>query len=371
MHKVIFKAAVVATAVMLLGGCASDKEAQKMDYKRAVTLPPLEVPPDLTAPESQNTMQVPETGAQSLSSYEQGGSTGSGHTVLPTPTNVKVMRDGTMRWLVVQASPEDLWSKLRNFWAQQGMELKRDDPRIGIMETQWAENRADIPEGFIRGLISKVFKGAYSASTRDKYRIRLERGNDPNTTEIYLTQYGVKEVPVATTTGTETADSKWVSRPSDPELANEMLNRLLVFLGTQPKQAEAMVANAPQPAARAHMEKDSDGRSVVVVEEEFARAWRRVGIALDRLGLVVEDRDRSQGIYFVRLVDNVEDAGKAKKGFLSGLFSSDKDAKPKTYRVVVRDNGETSVVAMRDANNSPDDSDQAKDILTKLESELR
>jgi len=272
---------------------------------------------------------------------------------------------------VVQASPEELWAKLRTFWQQQGLELKRDDPRIGIMETQWAENRADIPEGFIRGLISKVFKNAYSASTRDKYRIRLERGSTPNTTEIYLTQYGVQEVPVATATGTETADSKWVSRPSDPELANEMLNRLLVFLGTPRKQAEAMVAAAPQPAARAHLDKESDGRPVVIVDEEFARAWRRVGIALDRIGLVVEDRDRSQGVYFVRLVDNVDDAGKAKKGIFSGLFSGDKDAKPKAFRIVVRDSGETSVVAVRDENDHPDDSEQAKDILTKLESELR
>ena len=137
------------------------------------------------------------------------------------------------------------------------------------------------------------------------------------------------------------------------------------------KQAEVMMANAVQPAARAHIDKDSDGRAVVIVDEEFARTWRRVGIALDRIGLVVEDRDRSQGVYFVHLVDNVEDAGKAKKGMFSGLFSDDKEAKPRAFRVVVRDSGETSVVSVRNDNDQPDDSEQAKDLLSKLESELR
>lgn len=369
MRKGITIAAVAAIVLALLSGCAGE-QARKAEYKRATTLPPLEVPPDLTAPELQGTVDLPQVGAgQSYSAYSAtGGSAVTGVSVLPQPDNMRVLRDGDMRWLEMQATPEQIWAKLRDFWQQQGLEVKRDEPRIGIMETQWAENQADVPQDWL----SKYLPKLHSAPTRDKFRVRLEPAVQSGSTELFITHYGVEEIQRGT--NAEAYDTIWQSRPSDPELVNEMLNRLLVYFGAPQEKATSLIASAVQQPARARLESEAGGEPpVIVVSEGFARAWRRVGIALDRLGLVVEDRDRSAGTYYVRSLDLVDDAGKSKPGFFSGLFSGedDKSAKGKAARIVVLDGGESSRVLVQDASGQRDSSAEAKTILKQLETELR
>ncbi|PKM44285.1 MAG: hypothetical protein CVV05_11080 [Gammaproteobacteria bacterium HGW-Gammaproteobacteria-1] len=362
-RKGIATAAVAATVCVLLFGCASE-QSRKAEYKRAVTLPPLEVPPDLTAPELQGTMDMPQGNTASAT---QGGTvTGGGIQVLPQQANVRVLRDGNMHWLQVDAAPEQLWVKLRNFWQQQGLEVKRDEPRLGFMETQWAENKADVPGDWIQGVISNLFQNAYSAPTRDKFRLRVERGSTPNTSEIFITHYGLEEV--LRSSNAESYDTMWQTRPSDPELAGEMLNRLMVFFGVLQATADTQLA-ADAPAARARLE---EGNIALVVNEAFPRAWRRVGIALDRLGLVVEDRDRSAGIYYIRPVDQGED-GKAKKGFFSSMFSGKEEeaAQAAPARIQLQDGGETTRVTVQDAEGKLDVSAAAAKILQQLETELR
>ncbi len=368
MRKGIASAAIAATICLLLFGCASE-QSRKAEYKRAVTLPSLEVPPDLTAPELQGNMDLP----QSYSAHvAQGGDTAAVR-VLPQQDNIRVLRDGSMRWLQVDAAPEQLWARLREFWQQQGLEVRRDEPQLGIMETQWAENKADVPGDWIQSMVSRVFKNAYTAPTRDKFRLRVERGSTTGSTEIYLTHYGVEEVQRGQ--NVESYDTIWQNRPSDPELVSEMFNRLMVFLGTPQAQAETQLAAAvvAAPAARARLEADSSGADSLVVSEAFPRAWRRVGIALDRLGLVVEDRDRSAGLYYIRSVDQIADAGKSKKGFFSGLFSGSDEAEAKAApaRILLQDGGETTRITVQDESGQRDMTPAASKILQQLETELR
>lgn len=375
MQKTVIAAAIAAILGGLLAGCAGGEAARKAEYQRAATLPPLEVPPDLTTPETRAGMALPElpqAQPQTASAQAAAEVAGGGLRVLPQAKNIRVLRDGQMRWLLVQSAPEDLWARLRNFWQQQGLELKRDDPALGIMETQWAENRADIPQGFVRGLLSKVMPNIYSAATRDKFRLRMERGSDSGATEIVLSHYGVEEILRAE--GSEAYDTVWQTRPSDPELVAEMLNRLVIFLGVPEEQAKPLVAEAKpvQPQARARLAQDAEGYPLVQVEEGFARAWRRVGIALDRIGVVVEDRDRSAGLYYVRVVDMIDDAGKSKKGFFSGLFSKEEDKLAgKKAQILLKAEGEVTRVWVRDAQGVRDPSPAGRELLIRLESELR
>lgn len=368
MYKGITIAAAAAIVFTLISGCASE-QSRKAEYQRATTLPPLEVPPDLTAPELQGSMDLPQAGAgQSYSTYSvTGGSAVTGVSVLPQAANMRVLRDGDMRWLEVQAPPEQLWSKLRDFWQQQGLEVKRDEPLIGIMETQWAENKADVPQDWLSKWLPKL----HSAPTRDKFRVRLEPAVQGGATEVFITHYGVEEIQRGS--NAESYDTVWQSRPADAELVNEMLNRLMVYFGAPQEKATSMIASAVQKSARARMEAEASGEPVIVVTEGFARTWRRVGIALDRLGLVVEDRDRSAGTYYVRSLDLVEDAGKSKPGFFSSLFSGKEDeaASGQAARIVVLDGGETCRVVVQNASGQRDSSEAAKSILKQLESELR
>ncbi|MCK9530340.1 MAG: outer membrane protein assembly factor BamC [Gammaproteobacteria bacterium] len=332
---------------LMLAACASQAPEQegRLDYQKAVTLPPLDVPPPLQVPaEGADAVALPitrEAEAQAL---------------LPKVTDVRVERAGDMRWLVVQGSPEDLWPQVRRFLEGLGLEIAREDPRVGVLETQWAENRADIPEGFIRGLISRIAPNLYSASTRDRYRVRLERGLQPGSTEIYVAHYGVEQVEQGETL-------VWQPRPSDPELTSELLSRLMLALGVPEERAVAELQQAATtPAAvRARLEGDA-----VLVTEGFARAWRRVGIALDRIGLIVEDLDRSQGLYWVRVSEEGE-----KQGWWDSLFGDEQEVSERSFRVKVQGSETDAYVTLENDTGASVKPATRQKVLGQLEEQLR
>jgi outer membrane protein assembly factor BamC len=349
---------------LLVAGCSSSGSKSGINYKDSEVLAPLEVPPELTLPDNRDTMHIPgaATGSEAASDQD---TTGEGTAVLVSRQNARIRRDGTLRWLEVDMPAEQLWPKLRKFWEQIGLELKLDDPEIGIMETQWAENRADITEGFLRGWISKLSPGRYSVPTRDKYRIRLEPLEE-NTTELFLTHYGAEQ----TTEGnTDLQQAVWIKRPSDPELSNEVLNRLLVFLGIPREEAEKLVAAdaEPSPPTRAIIEKDSDGWPYLVLHENYARAWRYTGIVLDRLGVVVEDQNRSEGLYYVDYNNLGKDGSDGDKSWFRKLFSSDdENGTEKKLTIVLKRRGEVTHIALEGKGSEALTSSRAEEILKYL-----
>ncbi|MEO8837410.1 MAG: outer membrane protein assembly factor BamC, partial [Herbaspirillum sp.] len=278
---------------------------------------------------------------------------------------------GDQRWLVVKQTPEQLWPELKDFWQESGFLINIDSPSTGIMETDWAENRAKIPLDLIRRTLGKALDSLYSTGERDKFRTRVERGSNGNT-EIYISHRGAQEE----LTGLQKDSTVWTPRPPDPELEAEFLVRLMTRLGADQTQARAMVANAPNQKARAKLVNDTNG-GYVEVEENFDRAWRRVGLALDRVGFTVVDRDRSQGVYFVRYVDQKVDAGnKAKdKGLLARWFSfgskKDDEKSAKRYRIKVAQAGTTSHVQVLNDNGQAEKSAISGKILTLLNDQLK
>jgi outer membrane protein assembly factor BamC len=245
-------------------------------------------------------------------------------------------------------------------------------PEAGIMETDWAENRAKLPQDVIRGTVGKLFDSLYSTPERDKFRTRLEKGAEPGTVEIYISHRGMYEIYV----NEGKSETKWQPRPADPELEAEMLRRLMVRLGVDESRAKTMVA-AEQRQDRARMSRATDGAGALLLEEAFDRSWRRVGLALDRVGFTVEDRDRSQGLYFVRYVDPDVD-GKKKdedKGMLSKLMfwkgsAADKPAQAQ-YRIQVKTTGETTTVQVLTREGGIDRSETSKRILGLLYEQLK
>jgi len=235
------------------------------------------------------------------------------------------------------------------------------------METDWAENRAKIPQDFVRNTLGKVFDSLYSTGERDKFRTRLERGAN-GSTEIFISHRGAEEV----LTGSSKETSVWTARPSDPGLEAEFLARLMVRLGAEETKAKAAVANAPTLQARSKLLKAAGGSSVQV-DESFERAWRRVGLALDRVGFTVEDRDRTKGIYFVRYVDQNQDAkDKESGGFFSNLFTSkSKDKQAARYQIVVKGSGDSSSIIVQNNEGKLEVSATADRILDLLNEQLK
>ena len=369
---------VIGAVVASLSGCGMISSVvgnDKVDYKSAKKASTLDVPPDLTQLQKDNRYSLPDSknGIATASGYNaQKGAApaGGAETIgaLPGSPDVRVERAGNQRWLVVKQTPEALWPQLRSFWEESGFTLALDQPAAGIMETEWNENRAKIPQDFVRNTIGKVFDSLYSTGERDKYRTRIERLPD-GSSEIYISHRGAEEV----LSGAQKETTVWTARANDPGLEAQFLARLMTRLGSaDDNQAKTAVNSAIVQPLHAKLAGAAGNRSVEV-DEGFDRAWRRVGLALDRVGFTVEDRDRTQGMYFVRYVD--PDAAKT-EGFLKKLFSwgssSDKDKEAQRYRVSVKAGaGSTSQVTVLNNEGTADTSATADKILTLLNDQLK
>jgi len=380
---------VLAGAAALLCGCqaVSNYMDRKTDYRSsgpARTLPPLEVPPDLTSPERDGRYVVPEqqtakstatfSGYQAERRERAAGTPVPGATpVLPAFDSMKVERAGTTRWLVVQVAPDRLWPVLKEFWNENGFELELERPEAGVLETKWAEKRAAIPQGGVRSLLGRVLGQFYSTAERDKFRTRLERAPDGKGTEIYISHRGMEEVYTSSSRDAApgaAATTTWQPREPDPGVEAEFLHRLMVKLGAQGDKAKALAASG-QHEFRAEIRKGIEGAELLQVYEPFDRAWRRVGLALDRVGFTVEDRDRQKGLYFVRYADPAK--AKDERGFFARIFSSDSSAKLKAeqYRVQVTQTGTETQVNVLNKDGAAEASQTASRILALLHEQLK
>ncbi len=344
-------------------------EGERIDYKSSATkAPSLDIPPDLTQLNRESRYVVPGT-AVTASSYQVGQAAPQ---TVPTAAvavgDVRIERAGNQRWLVVNRPADKLWQPVRDFWLESGFLLAQDQENLGIMETDYAENRAKLPQDFIRNALGKVFDSLYSTGERDKFRTRLERRTDGGT-EIYVSHRGMEEILTGVKGGSTSGDSTmWQPRPSDPELEAEFLRRMMVKLGVTQEQSKALVAaGATRQTSRSTV---VNNLPVVQIDEGFERAWRRVGLALDRTGFTVEDRDRSQGTYFVRYVEPV--VNKSEPGFFSKLFSGSPPATPPLkYRIAVKSQGESTTVSVLNAQGAPESSANAKRIVQVIADDLK
>jgi outer membrane protein assembly factor BamC len=369
-------------AAALIGACSSlnlEIPSKKVEYKSAGKLPTLEVPPDLVQPSADDRYVVPNAakGTATYSTYaldrELRPARAASGGVLPEPGDAHIERAGSQRWLVVKGDPAQVWPTVKDFWLGMGLLINVEQPEAGVMETDWAENRARVPDGFLRNTLGKLLDSFYSTAERDKFRTRLERGAQPGTTEIYVSHRGMEEVYI-----TEGRDqTRWQPRKPDPGLEAEMLQRLLVRFGVKQERAKQQMAVAAQ-APRATMASKDGG--ILTVNDQFDRAWRRVGLALDRVGFTVEDRDRSKGIYFVRYIDPDVDVTKGRDEN-TGLFArtlnslkfwgKSSDKKNEQYQIAVRDMKDTSQVNVLTKDGRQDLSPTAGRILNLLYDQLK
>lgn len=371
----IAPALTLSLLAVALAGCSIIPESKKIEYKSAGKAASLEVPPDLSQIARDDRFAVPDAngkGSATFSAYSADRSPAAqaqNSLVLPQVDKVRVERSGNQRWLVVSAPADKVWDTVKDFWQETGFIVNLERTDAGIMETDWAENRAKIPDDFIRNTVGKLLDSLYSTGERDKYRTRFEPGAEAGTTDIFISHRGMEEVY----TSSAKDDTRWQPRPPDPELEAEMLRRLMVRLGTEEKRAEVSIA-AAKAEPRAKLARSDDGTGTLEVLERFDRAWRRVGLALDRVGFTVEDRDRAKGIYYVRYVD--PDAGNKKEtGFLSKLnFWNSKDpvADAKVqYRIHLGQGSSVTQVQVLSNEGGADKSDTAKKILALLYQQLQ
>ena len=347
-----------------LSACSVLKE-DKVDYKSAVKAPSLEIPPDLTQLRRESRYALESTSVTASGFRQANARVTDAGTAANTLGKVTMQRQGEQRWLVVSLPADQVWGSLREFWTANGFPLTTDSPELGIMETDWAENRAKLPQDFIRRTLGKVLDPFYSTGERDKYRTRVER-NAKGEVEIFITHRGLIE-NYATAQKDRTI---WQARPSDPELEIEFLRRLMVKLGSSPQEAQMASASA-KPTTVAVPVEVVNGQPTLSINETMDRAWRRVGVAIDRSGFTVEDRDMAAGRYFVRYV--APQTAKQESGFLSRIFSSKKEQNLMTKYVISLVNAPSGQVWVRvlNTNGQAEQSSDADKILRLIAAELR
>ena len=426
MNKNQIKPIILASLMALtLSGCDSIPFMNNTpDYKGAGRARPLEVPPDLTSISSNDTYTVPG-GSTTYSEFSQGQEgPAEKEKILPTPDSVHLERAGSQRWLVVQAPPEKIWPVIREFWAELGFAVRVENSDTGVMETEWVDPSSLTKDD--KGNYLDKFQGwldrLNTLANRQKFRTRLDRGENAETTEIYMSHRSVSDTPddgkvkvrnrlgefdtgYAPQTQARTIAEK--ERADAEDLDAELLRRLMVRLGVEDQKSRSIMASSTSQL-RASLSKAADGTMALAVNDEFDRAWRRVGLALDRVGFVVEDKNRSNGVYFVRYTDvDIDTSPKDKKGLLDNLkfWGDDKkeEKKPevsveakkdesslsdklkfwkpaekttvdpsKQYRVKVEENGETgSKVTIVDKEGNVNKSSTANVIINLLYEQLK
>ena len=357
----VLKIGISGAMLVSLVSCSAVGSDKRMDYGTgAKQTPNLEVPPDLTAPASDSRYKVSQGDGGTVatfSDYSKGGNApGSvASAVLPEVQGVRLERKDAQRWLVVSDSAENVWPVVRAFLLELGLVIKNEEQDAGVIETDWAENRAKIPQSKIRNVIGKVLDKAYSSGERDQYLVRLERSKDRKSTEVYITHRGKEQV-----FSEDMTVSRWQMRADDPELEAIMLQRLMVRFGVSEAQAASAVAEtgsvagasaAPaaivsEPAGTASLREVADGGVIIAMNDAFDRSWRKVGLAIESASLAVEDRNREKGIYYLRPI-------RVERGWLESLkfWKSNVDTE-NNYRVIVKDGGAVCEVSVTDQNGA-------------------
>jgi len=359
----------VVLGLLTLSGCSQINKMigreETVDYKSTVvTDNTLSIPPDLTQANTDVRYRAPE-GATTYSQYEQNQAAAKAQDqdasdkILPQVKGMSVMRDGNIHWLVADQPAQDLYPKIVEFWGQEGFTIHSQDPKAGLIQTDWAENRAKIPEGWLHSLLGKVLDQVFDSGERDRFRTRIERVDGK--TEIYISHQHMVQTP-------DKGDSsfKWVYGKEDQGLNAAMLARLMVYLGTNKQQAQTLMAQAEKDPTQPTIVQPTSGQAELTISEPFDRAWRRVGIALDSAEFSVDDRDRSAGDYYISYLDTDTGEKIEQQTFFGRLFGTKNTAEATKYRLHVAQQGAGSVVTVLDKDGKPDNGKTAQRIITVL-----
>jgi outer membrane protein assembly factor BamC len=327
-------------------------EVTAPDYVNSSKAEKLQLPPDLSEYETSDTYNVPGA-ATSYTDYEnQRNRTIEKVELLKDPDGIKLVKSGNFRWLIVNKSPDKIWPHLEDFWYEQGFNMKKTNRRLGIMETEWTTPENIEEELGIADTFDSWLDSLSGDDEKTKFRTRIEKGSQIDSTEIYISHRkrdGVNteamerinralEGTYNPSTVYQIPEYKSDDDPKEPvpsgdieltevdmQINAEIMRRLLVFLGMQDLDAKERIEK-PQVIVKAKLVNDN-GKAIELYEP-FDRSWRRVSIALDMIGFLTEDRDRSKGLYYVTYTDldigEADKKAKEEEGWLDSIdFWSD------------------------------------------------
>lgn len=328
--------------VFFVASCSSTTRDYKGVYEEAENIDELDVPPGLDKPINNEDLTIRELGRSlnTYSIYEQNLKDKPEASALTAKyQGMAFKRDGRLFWLEVKAPANEVWGDLRSYFRKLGFEIAVDQSQIGFMQTDWRENRVDIPGSWLGSL----FGALYSAEIMDRYRIRVEWDEEAKLSRVFVTHQGLREIVAGEDDNLSVVQTKWVVRPSDPELEVEMIMRFMAYRGIEESLAEKQIAST---RGEQRIKLNTDGeQSSLSMQEPFQRAWRLVSIAIDRLGFQVEDKNRSAGVFYIQLPETF--VIKAQSGLFSKLFSETVRPEHDKYLIILEEKGGQTVITVK------------------------
>jgi len=348
----------------LVYGCSTTEDffddITAPDYVNSSKSKKLEVPPDLSELETNSSFDVPGD-VKSYKDYKQREQDLADNYLNPNrkkivenPEGMKIIKSGNLRWLVVEKEPEKIWPHVKDFWEDLGFRVNIANKRTGIIETEWMDTD-DIKLDKNDGVISTFDKWLDSLSgfaDKRKFRTRVEIG-EQGTTEIYISQRSaeaaadqhsrilrernadynvgtinkIEEYKSDDQPNTKKVEVSEQREIDDYEIDSELLTRLMIKLGSTDFDAKQKVLN-PEVIVKAELINNQDDLYIRMFDQ-YDRAWRRLGLALDIIGFVTEDKNRSEGIYYVRFsqIDLPSEKKEEEDGLLDSLIFWGNDEK--------------------------------------------
>lgn len=391
MIKKVVRTGLAVALTTALAACSTfDFSNDRIQYETSDSRAPLEVPPDLnsvlgsdryTVPSRPQTVWASQQAQLDAAQAANGNQAAS--LLLPQGEVAKIVREGNNRWIHVNMAPEMVWPIMQDFWSTVGLSLSRQDAATGVMETNWAENRAKLPQDIIRATLGRVIDMVYSTGERDQYRARVERSANGGC-DIFITHRAMVEV--VKSLGGDNETTVWQPGPSDPEMEAEMLTRMTQRINQEfnpnatkqtPAEHEAEVeklASYQVEDSVSQLEQNAEGVATsIFIKEDFERAWRRLALAVDRMGFTVEDRDRSRGFFLVRYLDEeYEEQKRSEQGFWSNVFGRDTPVEAPQYVIYLQRLSDTECrVHVLGPDGKADTTGVAPRILTLLSEQTK
>lgn len=343
-------------ALFTLSACSTTTN-DKAVYASAKIDQPLRVPPDLNQPLDNDANDE----VTSYLSYQKSLDAQGKNQILKDFQGMKFVRKGTQFWLDVNDTPSNVWDSLRRFFTSLGFKIVSSQPALGLMQTNYITNRANIPSNWFL----RQFHKLSDSGLMDSYRAHIEYDANNKITRVFIAHQGLREVSDSSSSDIQAGGSKWVVRPSDPELAVEMLMKFMEFRGMKSPEAKQMVTNTKPQVIQSSLEQTPQGY-VLQYNDSFAHTWLMTGIALDRMGVQVEDRNRSAGIYYLKLPDSFELGNST--GFLTSTHKPSQDK----YLLTLEDKGDNTLIMVKPRGTAGKDlTEVSKKILTELKTNLQ
>ena len=371
--------------VLFLGGCFSEQNAKennsevkkidpgslKINYYSNKTITPLDVPPDLTSPNYQRSFRLSEfTKAklnENLVNFSDKEITTS-ERIISSSSEIEVKKSGDRRWLLIKKDPEFVWNLVGDFFKQEGFVIKVSNKKIGLMETDYLENKPEIPAqsvGLIRSMFQKALKARYSLPILDKFRVRIEPTEDKGSTQLFLSVSSMQEV--VTNSGKEDENTIWQYREKDLALEVEMLYKIMLHLGGDKAISRERILQAKEEnTIEAVLTQGFNGYSKLVFNTDLLDTWDNFSWALDQIDAEIEDKDILEKSIYVNMVRTSD------MGIFTRIFGD--EAVKKTFKLSLRASNKNSTeVVFTDISgeNEEDTVSFSKDFFTKIREQFK